>query len=187
MDVGGPGREPEVAVQYDVQIGDRVRTVRVARDGDGWRVLLDGAPLAVAAARVDDATLSLLIAAAPGAAPSRSVRAVVRAGRGADEFDVHVNGRHVALAVRDASVARRRSGVGGAAAGPQRLVSPMPGKVVRVLVREGDAVAPRQGLVVVEAMKMENELRAAKAGRVVSVAVREGQSVDAGAVLAVVE
>jgi biotin carboxyl carrier protein len=63
----------------------------------------------------------------------------------------------------------------------------MPGKVVRILVREGDEVAPRQGLVVVEAMKMENELRATRQGRVVSIAVCEGQSVDAGAVLAVVE
>ena len=63
----------------------------------------------------------------------------------------------------------------------------MPGKVVRVLVAPGDQVAARQGLVVVEAMKMENELRAVRAGRVASVAVIEGQSVDAGAVLAVVE
>ncbi len=63
----------------------------------------------------------------------------------------------------------------------------MPGRVVRVLVAAGDAVTARQGLLVVEAMKMENELRAAHAGRVVSVAVTEGQSVDAGAVLAVVE
>ena len=63
----------------------------------------------------------------------------------------------------------------------------MPGKVVRVLVAPGDAVAQGQGLIVVEAMKMENELRAAKAGRVASVSVVEGQSVDAGAVLAVVE
>ena len=174
-------------MQYDVQIGDRLRTVRVARDGDAWRVLLDGAPLVVAAARVDDATLSLLVAPAAGEVPTRSVRAVVRPGRGRDECDVPVNGRHVAVAIRDASASRSRGGAAGAAAGPQRLVSPMPGKVVRVLVREGDQVTPRQGLVVVEAMKMENELRAAKAGRVVSVAVQEGQSVDAGAVLAIVE
>jgi pyruvate carboxylase subunit B len=59
----------------------------------------------------------------------------------------------------------------------------MPGKIVRVLVRPGDRVSARQGLVVVEAMKMENELRAAADGRVKTVAVKEGQSVDAGAVL----
>ena len=81
---------------------------------------------------------------------------------------------------------RRGAGADGSG-GPQRIVAPMPGKVVRVLVAAGDRVAARQGLVVVEAMKMENELRAAGDGRVVSVAVTEGQSVDAGALLAVVE
>jgi biotin carboxyl carrier protein len=63
----------------------------------------------------------------------------------------------------------------------------MPGKVVRVLVQAGDEVQPRQGLVVVEAMKMENELRAARAGRVKEVFVTEGQSVEAGTALVVVE
>ena len=82
---------------------------------------------------------------------------------------------------------RRRIGAGADGAGPQRIVAPMPGKVVRVLVKPGDAVEARQGLVVVEAMKMENELRAARAGTVAAVSVVEGQSVDAGAVLAVVE
>jgi biotin carboxyl carrier protein len=63
----------------------------------------------------------------------------------------------------------------------------MPGKVVRVLVKSGDEVHPRQGLVVVEAMKMENELRATRAGRVRNVFVSEGQSVEAGTALVVVE
>jgi biotin carboxyl carrier protein len=63
----------------------------------------------------------------------------------------------------------------------------MPGKIVRVLVKAGDDVTARQGLVVVEAMKMENELRAARNGRVRELSVAEGQSVDAGAVLLVVE
>jgi biotin carboxyl carrier protein len=63
----------------------------------------------------------------------------------------------------------------------------MPGKIVRVLVKAGDVVKPRQGLIVVEAMKMENELRAAREGRVREVFVIEGQSVDAGTALMVVE
>ena len=62
----------------------------------------------------------------------------------------------------------------------------MPGRVVRVLVAAGADVAAGQGLVVVEAMKMENELRAPRAGRVAEVAVREGEAVDAGALLAVI-
>jgi biotin carboxyl carrier protein len=62
----------------------------------------------------------------------------------------------------------------------------MPGKIVRVLVQTGDAVQARQPLVVMEAMKMENELRASRDGTVADVRVREGTSVDAGALLVVV-
>ena len=70
--------------------------------------------------------------------------------------------------------------------GPQRIVSPMAGKIVRVLVKSGEAVRARQPLVVVEAMKMENELRALRDGTVVEIYAREGTSVDAGALLVVV-
>ncbi|TAK17500.1 MAG: biotin/lipoyl-binding protein [Acidobacteria bacterium] len=63
----------------------------------------------------------------------------------------------------------------------------MPGRVVRLLVKVGDEVELRQGVVVVEAMKMENELGAPKAGRVKDIAVAEGQSVEAGRVLLVIE
>jgi biotin carboxyl carrier protein len=71
--------------------------------------------------------------------------------------------------------------------GEQRIVAPMPGRVVRVLVGPGDVVKPRQPLVVIEAMKMENELSAARAGRVKDVQVRDGTSVEAGRLLVIVE
>ncbi len=71
--------------------------------------------------------------------------------------------------------------------GEQRIKAPMPGRVVRLLVKPGDTVAARQGLVVVEAMKMENELTATRAGRVKEIAVAEGASVDAGRLLVIVE
>ena len=70
--------------------------------------------------------------------------------------------------------------------GPQRIDAPMPGKIVRVLVKEGDTVTEGQGLVVVEAMKMENELESPKAGVVRELHAQEGQPVEAGAKLAVV-
>ena len=70
--------------------------------------------------------------------------------------------------------------------GPQRIDAPMPGKVTRVLVKPGDAVAQGQGLVVVEAMKMENELKSPKAGTVSEVYAVEGQAVESGAKLVVV-
>jgi biotin carboxyl carrier protein len=70
--------------------------------------------------------------------------------------------------------------------GPARVTAPMPGKIVRVLVSPGQEVAAGAGLLVVEAMKMENELRAPRAGVVLDLVAREGQAVESGALLAVV-
>jgi len=70
--------------------------------------------------------------------------------------------------------------------GPQRIDAPMPGKVVRVMVKVGDEVTEGQGLVVVEAMKMENELKSPKAGKVTEVHGVEGQAVESGAKLVIV-
>jgi biotin carboxyl carrier protein len=72
-------------------------------------------------------------------------------------------------------------------AGATRLSAPMPGRIVRVLAAVGDEVTAGQPVVVVEAMKMENEIRSPRPGRVLSLDVREGEAVDAGALLAVVE
>ena len=102
---------------------------------------------------------------------------------------VYVNGRLVTAAVGAArgSWAQRGSDTSSGGNGPRPVTAPMPGKIVKVLVKPGDAVAARQGVVVVEAMKMENELRAPKAGVVAQVNVAEGASVEAGAVLVVIE
>jgi len=98
-----------------------------------------------------------------------------------------VIGGAIVSVTRRAGHSRSRHGASGASTeGPQRLVAPMPGKVVRVLVKPGDQVVARQGLVVVEAMKMENELRAGRSGVVREVLVLEGASVEAGAPLVVI-
>jgi biotin carboxyl carrier protein len=81
----------------------------------------------------------------------------------------------------------RRSAAETAGEGQQFLTAPMPGKVVRVLLSAGDEVAAGQGVVVVEAMKMQNEVKSPKSGRVVEVRVAEGATVNANQVLAVVE
>ena len=172
---------------YEIEIGDRVTTVSVQRQGGHLHVTVDGRTHVVDAHRVDAGRLSMLIGAV-GEAPTRSVDAGVATRPVAGAFDVHVEGRTLCVQVRQAGApGRRRAAPGAPRSGPQRVLAPMPGKVVRVLVKPGDTVQARQGLVVVEAMKMENELRAAREGCVREVAVAEGQSVEAGATLIVVD
>jgi len=67
------------------------------------------------------------------------------------------------------------------------VIAPMPGKIVRVLVTPGDRVEPGQGIIVVEAMKMQNEMKSRRAGRVASIPVSVGDTVAAGAILATIE
>lgn len=174
---------------FDVQVGDAIRTVTVHRKGLLLHVAIGGRSHVIDVRRIGDATLSMLVSNGDGARPVTSVDAAMAANGTPGAFDVHVDGRVVPVQIRQAGAPGRqkREGAGAAVTGPQRIVSPMPGKVVRVLVKAGDEVTARQGLVVVEAMKMENELRAARNGRVRDVAVSEGQSVEAGTVLLVVE
>lgn len=100
--------------------------------------------------------------------------------------EVRVNGRLVEIDVRDPRDwnpnAARTAASGGA-----QIKAPMPGKVVRVLVAAGDSVSAGQGVIVVEAMKMQNELKSPRDGRVVSVSARENDTVTAGAVLVTIE
>lgn len=182
---------------FEIAIGDTLRTVGIVRKGGMLHVDLDGRTHIVDARRISDSVVSMLVQVDGASAPSRSVDAAFAVqqparrspGEGGGDFDVHLDGRTIPVQIRAAgSFGRQNNAAAGApATGPQRVVAPMPGKVVRVLVKPGDDVKTRQGLVVVEAMKMENELRAPRDGRVRDVAVAEGQSVDAGAVLLVVE
>jgi biotin carboxyl carrier protein len=89
--------------------------------------------------------------------------------------------------VRDPRSLRSRRGVGGGAEGAKKVIAPMPGKVVRVLVKDHDAVEAGQAVVVVEAMKMQNELKSPKQGVIQKVLVAEGASVNPGDVLLVIE
>jgi biotin carboxyl carrier protein len=98
---------------------------------------------------------------------------------------VVVDGFHFEIDVRDPRRLSRK-GSGRGAEGVQTVTAPMPGKVVRVLVSSGDTVEAGSGLLVVEAMKMQNEMKAARAGTVLSVTVKEGATVAAGDVLATI-
>ena len=174
-------------MQFEVEVGERLRKVTVQRQDGGFVVTVDGTPHTVDAVRIDGTLMSLLLRQGGDGPVSTSVEASVVPQALPGGYDVHVAGRLVPLQVRAGSGLGRRRDGGPSGSGPQRVTAPMPGKVVRVLVKPGDTVAAKQGLVVVEAMKMENELKAARQGLVKSVAVAEGQSVESGALLVVVE
>ncbi len=165
-------------MQYSIELNGRTRRVSVHHADGRLVVLLDGTEWPTDAVRVDAHLVSLLLGSAShelSLATDPVSRDLTITARGVPMSAV-VNGR------------RRwgRKDEGDAGSGPQRIVAPMPGKVVRVLAKVGDIVQPRQSLVVIEAMKMENELRASRPGSIAEIHAVEGQSVDAGALLMVV-
>ncbi|RPJ84334.1 MAG: acetyl-CoA carboxylase biotin carboxyl carrier protein subunit, partial [Acidobacteria bacterium] len=143
-------------MQFQIEIAGRVHHVKVQRDGSRYRVEADGRTDVVDVARVNKATLSLILM--DDRQCSHEVGLLE--GREPGELDVYLRSGVVKTLVRGAAGHRRGAFVAGGVDGPQRVTAPMPGKVVKVLVAPGDEVAARQGLVVIEAMKMENELRA---------------------------
>ena len=103
-----------------------------------------------------------------------------------EKLSAHVHGRAFVADVqdpRDTSRALRTS----SGSGRQQISAPMPGKVIRVLVNVGDSVDAGQGLIVVEAMKMQNEMKAARPGRVLEIRATAGGTVGAGDTLVVIE
>ena len=170
-------------MRIEIEVGGRRRQVTLRREDDHWRVEIDGREVAVSVVETGD-RWSMLIGTA-----SHDIRFEPAPG---GELLVHVNAIAVPLVVveqpgsQKPRVKAARGGVAaGSDAGPRAVVAPMPGRIVKVLVQPGEAVQARQGLVVVEAMKMENEVRAPHAGIVADVRVREGSSVEANAVLVV--
>jgi biotin carboxyl carrier protein len=103
-----------------------------------------------------------------------------------DNGAVIVCGHRFEIEVRDPRRYSRQSAA-GAHGGVQRVTAPMPGKVVRVLVSVGDVVEAGQGIVVVEAMKMQNEMKAARPGKIANISVQAGATVTAGEVLVSIE
>ena len=102
-------------------------------------------------------------------------------------FHVALRGRNYEVALTDPKRLRSGQGSDSHHSGAAEIVSPMPGKIVRVLVKTGDQVKAGAGVIVVEAMKMQNEMKAPKAGTVKSIETEEGATVNAGDVLAVIE
>ena len=154
--------------------GKETRNVELRREGDTWRAVVDGNPLEADAVEVAPHTFSILL---DGKSYELRVTPLpdgnLKIQSAQAEFTAQVidarewRGRHGALEVQ----------------GRQQVVAPMPGKIVRILVQAGDAVEAGQGLVVVEAMKMQNEIRSPKSGKVEKIVAKEGETVNPGDVL----
>jgi biotin carboxyl carrier protein len=152
--------------------------IELQRTGSECRFRVDGGPERIAdVRRAEPGVYSVLI-------DGRSYEARVEEGDGG--VVVIIDGHRFPLEVRDPRRLTRRAAFAGAA-GRQTITAPMPGKVVRVLAAVGDVVEAGQGILVVEAMKMQNELRASKAGRVAALSASQDATVAAGEVLAVIE
>ncbi|HVG38833.1 MAG TPA: biotin/lipoyl-containing protein [Pyrinomonadaceae bacterium] len=117
----------------------------------------------------------------------RVAEARVRRGSEPDVYEVGLGHQSFAVALVDPKRLPRGGGAGRGAGGHSSIVAPMPGKVVRVLVEQGAEVAAGEGVLVVEAMKMQNEMKAPRAGRVSELRVAAGTTVGAGEILAVIE
>ena len=174
--MGGWAGGPERSMRFSLTLGGETKTVEVVEQNGRYRVRLGEEWLDVDARGGPGGPLSLLIDGAAWLADLDEVDG---------EIAVTLDGQTFRLQVEETGHrAGRRRGASGSAG--QRLVAPMPGRVVAVHVRPGDRVEPDAPLVVLEAMKMENEFRAAAGGVVAEVGVSPGQAVNAGDLLVVV-
>jgi len=162
---------------YDVAIDGKNYRLSLDRSDGLWSCRLDGRDLEVDAALVRPDVLSLRIG---------NLAYEIKAGRVAGDLHLWVGSAQFAVEIRDPRSLRGRAHAGDNH-GPRKITAPMPGKVVRLLVREGDTVEPGAGLAVVEAMKMQNEIKSPKKGIVRKILVNQGAAVNAGDVLAIVE
>ena len=167
-------------MRVDLEVAGRARVVELEHMGHTLLVRLDGRAMTAAATPDGTGRWALRF---PDTGAEHDVVGVAGAEPGV--LDVLVGGVAVSARLRTAPRDLRR----GAPVpdGPARVAAPMPGKVVKVLVVVGQTVTARQGVAVVEAMKMENELRAGRDGIVSQVLVAEGASVEAGTPLVVIE
>jgi acetyl/propionyl-CoA carboxylase alpha subunit len=171
-------------VNFEIELNGRTRRVAVERSAPGrYRVTLDDTSHDVDASRAGEYGLSLLLG--PDRGTSHDVQIAPAGPPG--ELLVTLEGRTVAVTVNGRRMRRGGADRPSDVDGEQKILAPMPGRVVRILAAPGDLVAARQPVIVVEAMKMENELRSPKSGRVKQVAVAEGMSVESGRVLIVIE
>ena len=154
--------------------GKETRVVELIRDGQRWRAIVDGQPVEADVVEVAPHTYSILLGG-----KSHELRVSPLPD---GSLKILSTQTEFLAQVIDPREWRGRHGA-AEAEGRQQIVAPMPGKIVRILVKAGDTVELGQGLIVVEAMKMQNEIRSPKSGAVEKIIAKEGDAVNAGDVL----
>jgi biotin carboxyl carrier protein len=162
---------------YDVTIEGKNYRLDLNRAEDRWSCRLDDREVEVEAILARPDVLSLRIG---------NLAYEVKSERVANDLHLWVGSKRFAVELRDPRSLRGRSRATDDQ-GPKKITAPMPGKVVRLLLREGDEVEAGAGVAVVEAMKMQNEIKSPKKGTIQKILVTEGAAVNAGDLLAVVE
>ncbi|HKW16035.1 MAG TPA: biotin/lipoyl-containing protein [Terriglobales bacterium] len=180
-------------LRYDVHIGNRSYRIELepaARSesvspnsilnnkATGWKVRLDGREFLVDCLRLTGDSLSLLV-------DGKSFE--LRISPSTEILTVFMQGKGYECAVRDPRSLRSRQSAALREGGEQKITALMPGKVVRVLAQVGESIKRGQGIIVIEAMKMQNEVRAPKDGILKGILPALGKNVNAGEVLAVIE
>jgi len=163
---------------YDITVDGKAYRLELERAEAGWRCRLDGHDIEMDAVLARRDVLSVLIA---GKAYE------IKREHTATDMHLWVGSVRYLAELRDPRSLRGRKGTDADEKGPKKLLAPMPGKVVRVLIGEEQPVEVGQSILVVEAMKMQNEIKSPKKGTVRKIVAAEGANVNAGDVLAIVE
>jgi biotin carboxyl carrier protein len=162
---------------YDVSIDGKNYRLELNRAEGRWSCRLDGLDVEVAAVLARRDVLSLRIG-------NRAYE--IKSEHVGSDLHLWVGSTRFAAEVRDPRSLRSRTRAGDDH-GPRKVIAPMPGKVLRLLVKEGDEVSQGEGIAVMEAMKMQNEIKSPKKGTIQKILVTEGSAVNPGDVLAIVE
>ena len=166
-------------MKFEVRIDGRASIVELAPDADRWQISIDDRPIDADAVEIAPGIFSILL-------DGRSYEVRVTPTP-AGALTLQTAHQEFTAEVVDPRAWRGRRHGTLEAEGRQQILAPMPGKIIRVLVQAGEKVEAGQGLLVVEAMKMQNEIRSPKSGTVERLLVKEGQPVNAGEVLAWVD
>jgi len=163
---------------YDVIVAGKTHRLELEKKGTGWMCRIDGRELQVDAVIPRRDVLSLLV---------NGKAYEIKREQTLTDLHLWIGSERFAVEVRDPRSLSARRGSLGDDKGPRKIHAPMPGRVVRILAAEHAEVIAGQGLIVVEAMKMQNEIKSSKKGVVKKILVKPGDAVNTGDVLVIVE